>query len=121
LVQHADLHVGVLLDEPPRLAILLRHELLVERRDLDVEVVRRQIEVGRERLDRPSVAVVFEGERTRLVLPDDAVEVEQLRELPFGVVRETNQLVRKLFVFDGALPCSYRAAACGDPPVSNAS
>src|SRR5262249_50565940 len=110
-----------LLDEPARLAVLLRDELLVQRRDLDVEVVHREIEVGRERLHRPAVAVVFENERARLVLPHDAVEVEQLRELPLGVVRKTNQLVRKLFVSDGARPCCYRAAACGVPPVSNAS
>ena len=57
LVQHLDLDLGVQLAQATRLAVLLRHELLVERRDLDVLVVRGQVEVGRERLHRVAVAV----------------------------------------------------------------
>ena len=108
LVQHADRHLGVQLAEPARLAVLLRHELLVQRRDLDVEVVRREIEVGRERLRGPAVAIPLERERARLVLPRDGVEVEQLRELPLRVVREADGLVRKLLGVDGRAP--YRTA-----------
>ena len=57
LVEHADRDLGMLLDEAARLAVLLRHELLVQRGDLDVEVVRGQVEVGGERLHRPAVAI----------------------------------------------------------------
>src|SRR5579871_1730912 len=96
LIQHTDLHVGIQLDEAPRFAVLLRNEPLVERRDFDVEVVGRQVEVGTERLRRVAVAITFEGERTRFVLPRDRIEVEQLRELSLRVVREAHLLVRKL-------------------------
>src|SRR5680860_1844631 len=85
LVEHLDPGARVELAEPARLAILLGHELLVERRDLDVEVVRAEIEVGRETLHRVVVDVAFEGERPRLVLPVDAVEVEELGELALRV------------------------------------
>ena len=111
LVEHADRDVGMQLDEPARLAVLLRHELLVQRRDLDVEVVRGQVEVGSERLHRPAVAIGLQRERARLVLPGDAVEVEQLRELALGVVREPDELVREDFAVDDALPTSLSAAA----------
>ncbi len=36
LVEHLDVDLGVQLTQPARLAVLLRHELLVQRRDLDV-------------------------------------------------------------------------------------
>src|SRR5438874_1186465 len=78
LVQHLDADLGVKLAEPAGLAVLLRDELLVERRDLDVEVVRRQVEIGTERLRGTAVTVAFQRERARLVGPFDAVEVEQL-------------------------------------------
>jgi len=42
-----------------------------------------------------AVAVLLERERARLVLPDDAVEVEELGELPLRVVREADLLVRE--------------------------
>ena len=95
LVEHLDVHLGIQLREPARLAVLLGDQLLVQRGDLDVEVVRREVEVRAERLRRVAVAVGFEHERARLVLPVDGVEVEELRELPFGVVREPHLLVRQ--------------------------
>src|SRR5206468_2836212 len=81
LVEHLDLHVGIQLDQPARLAVLLGDELLVERGDLDVEVIGRKVEVGRERLRGVALAVALQHERARFVLPADRVEVEQLREL----------------------------------------
>jgi hypothetical protein len=50
-----------------------------------------------------ALAVLLEGERARLVLPDDAVEVEQLGELALRVVREPDLLVRER-VGDGSGP-----------------
>jgi hypothetical protein len=67
---------------------------LVERGDLDEQVVGREVEVGTEGLDGIALAVALENERTGLVLPRDAVEVEELRELPLGVVREARVFVR---------------------------
>src|SRR5438132_5701080 len=50
LVQDLDADLGVQLSEPAGLAVLLRDELLVERGDVGVEVVRRQVEIRTERL-----------------------------------------------------------------------
>src|SRR2546429_748142 len=93
LVQNLDADFGVQLAEPAGLAVLLRDELLVERGDLDVEVVRRQVEIGAERLYGPTVTVAFQREGTRLVGPFDAVEVEELGELALRVVSEADGLV----------------------------
>src|SRR5207244_5357488 len=92
------------LAQQPKLAVLLGHQLLVERGDLDVEVVRRQVEVGSERLRRLPVAVRLEDERARLVLPRDAVEVEQLRELTLRVVGEADALVGQQLLDQLAYP-----------------
>jgi hypothetical protein len=51
-------------------------------------VERRKVEVGRERLERPTLLVGVEHERARLVVPLDAVEVEELGEAPLGVMGE---------------------------------
>jgi len=114
LVQDADIDVGIALTQPPRFSILLGHELLVQRRDLDEEVVGRQKEVGCECLSGTILAVPLQRERARLVLPCDAVEVEELRELPLGVVCETDLLVRKLLdVDDGSPIAPPRGASYG--------
>src|SRR5215212_8243180 len=89
LVEDLAVDPRVELAQPPNLAVLLRDELLVQRRDLDVEVVRRQIEVGCEALRRAAVAVPFEIEGPGLVLPVDLIEVEQLPELALAGVGET--------------------------------
>src|SRR5207302_1190362 len=102
-----DLHLGMQLAQASGLPVLLRDELLVERGDLDVQVVRRQIEVGCERLHGLAVAVTFQRERARLVLPLDAVEVEELRELPLRVVRESDLVVwEPTRVLDRSAPLS---------------
>ena len=87
-----DLHVdlGVQLPQPADLAVLLGDQPLVERGDLDVQVVGRQVEVRPEGLGRLAGAVPLEGEFGGLVLPGNPVEVEQLGELPLGVVSEAD-------------------------------
>src|SRR5690242_21704508 len=62
LVQHLDADLGVQFAEPAGFAVLLRDELLVERRDLDVEVVRRQVEIGTERLHGAALTVALQRE-----------------------------------------------------------
>src|SRR6266536_4929310 len=113
LVDELDTHLGVELLEPACLAVLLRDELLVERRDLDVQVVRGEIEVRGESLRRAPVTVTLERERTRLVLPLDAVEVEELRELALGVVGEAHTLVRQRRFARGHVRSA--ALGCGGP------
>ena len=94
LVEDLDLHVGIELAQAAHLPVLLGDQLLVERGDLDEQVVGREVEVGTEGLDGIALAVALENERTGLVLPRDAVEVEELGELALGVVREARVLVR---------------------------
>src|SRR6202049_4256156 len=124
LVENLDAHVGVELSQAAGLAVLLGDQLLVERRDLDVEVVRGQVEVGCECLGGIALPVALQHELTRFVLPRDVVEVEQLRELPLGVVREPHLLVRQ--PLDGqppvapALPASRPAALVPVAPTARA-
>jgi hypothetical protein len=80
--------VRIQLTESANLAILLGHELLTHRGDLDVDVVVRQIEVRPEVLLRFALVVPFEGERPWLVMPFDTVEVEQSSKLTLAVVGE---------------------------------
>src|SRR4029453_1678313 len=88
LVEDLDADVRVELAQAPDLAVLLGHQPLVERGDLDVEPEGGQVEVGAEVLRRLPGGVPLDREGGRLVLPLDPVEVEQPGELPLGVVRE---------------------------------
>jgi hypothetical protein len=83
LVKNLAFDLGVDLAQPADLAVLLGDQLLVQRGDLDEQVVLRQIEVGSEPLGRDTVVVPFDVERARFVLPFDLIEVEQSCELPF--------------------------------------
>jgi hypothetical protein len=67
---------------------------LVHGRDLDVEIVVGQVEVGSEELDRDTVLEPYR-EDLGLVLPRNAVEIEEKRELSLTVVSELD-LVRRL-------------------------
>jgi hypothetical protein len=61
------------LGQQPQLAALARGLVGADRRDLEVEVEIRQVEVGSERLERPALLVAPQDERARLVLPAQAV------------------------------------------------
>jgi hypothetical protein len=95
LVQHFDVDVRMELAEAADLGVLLGHQLLVERGDLDVEVVGREIEVRPESSPRVAVVIPLEGELARFVLPGDAVEVEQVGELALRGMGEANRLVEQ--------------------------
>ena len=86
----------VQLEQPPYLAVLLRDELLVHRRDFDEEILIRKIEIGCEELDGFTGIVVLDSERARLVIPWKAVEIEEERELPLTVVSEIDGVGRRL-------------------------
>ena len=105
-VQDLHPHVGVAGLEQPHLAVLAGDELLAQRRELEVHVERRKVEVRRERFERPALLVCREHERARLVVPLDAVEVEELGETPLGVMSE---------------PGSPERVQSRQPPVPNAS
>src|SRR5436190_869831 len=90
LVEALAAHLRIAFPESSDLSVLLRDELLVQRGDLDVEVVLRQVEVRGELLDDVPVLVPLQVEGGRLVLPFDLIEVEESRELALAVVRESN-------------------------------
>jgi hypothetical protein len=71
---HPDVRVE--LANPAELPILLPHELLAQGRHLEVAVEVRQPEVGGEALDDRPVEVPQDRKRVWLVLPANAVEVE---------------------------------------------
>src|SRR5262245_32967699 len=85
-----DLAVGARIElaQSADLPVLLGDQPLVQRRDLDVQVVLRKVEVRGEPLHHVAVAIPLQVERCGLVLPVDLVEVQQLRELAFACVRE---------------------------------
>src|SRR5215204_596185 len=92
LVEDLALDLRVELAQAANLAVLLGHQPLVERRDLDVEVVHRQEEVRREALNHVPIAVPLEVERPGLVVPFDLVEVQQPGELALAGVREGDRV-----------------------------
>jgi hypothetical protein len=95
LIEDLAADVGVELHQASHLAVLLGDELLVQRRDLDVDVEFGKIEVRREPLRGSAPTVPVDVERRGFVVPRDLVEVEQLPELSFTVVCEANEFVRK--------------------------
>ena len=80
LVKHLDVDVRIDLAQQPDLAVLLGHQRLLHGGQLDVQVELRQVEVRREGLQHASRRVPRDGEAVRLVLPGDAVEIEQVGE-----------------------------------------
>jgi hypothetical protein len=71
-----------------RLSALARRERLAHHGELDVQTVPGQEEVRRERLLHAPVGIAREDEGARLVLPADAVLVEDPSQLPFRRMRE---------------------------------
>jgi hypothetical protein len=88
LVEHFALNIGIQLTKAANLLVLLGHEFLTHRRDLDVDVVFREIEVWLEQLRGFTVITPLDFECAGLVFPVDSVEVKESREFPFAVVGE---------------------------------
>ena len=89
LVEDLAANVGMVLLQLPDLFVLLSHQLLVHRRDLDVEVVVGQVEVRGEEFHRLAVFKT-DGKALGLILPGDAVEIQQKCELTLGVMSEVD-------------------------------
>ena len=89
---HADLRIE--LPQVAQLAVLLPDQRLLERRQLDVQVDLRQVEVGRERLDDRAVGVPGDGEDVGFVSPRDTVEVQDPRQLRLALVCEAGWRIR---------------------------
>ena len=83
------------------LAVLARHERLLHDGDLDEEVLLGKVEVGRERAHDATVLVALEDERLRLVVPGDAVVVEDLRALHLDTVGEPRGLAPTICLENG--------------------
>ena len=97
LVEELDPDVRVSLAQLAQLPVLARDERLLHHGELDVQILLRQIEVGRERLAHPAVLVLLEDEGSRLVEPRDSVVVEHLGALELCLTGEARWL--------GALIC----------------
>jgi hypothetical protein len=83
LVEDLAPHLRIALSQAADLAVLLRDQLLVQGRDLDVLVVGGQVEIGGEPLGDVALGVPVDVEGAGLVVPLDLVEVEKPGELPF--------------------------------------
>ena len=92
LVEDADLDVGLLLAELADLAVLAGHERLAQCRDLKVEVVVRQVEVGSEGRSGIAVDTPLEHERAGLVVPGDALGIEEFGDPALRIVGELHRV-----------------------------
>jgi hypothetical protein len=87
LIEDLALDVRMELLKLADLLVLLGHQLLIHGGDLDEQIVVGEIEVGGEELDGLPF-LVGDGEAAWLVVPRNAVEVEEKSELPLAVVSE---------------------------------
>ena len=102
LVEHLAVDLWIQLLETSHLAVFLRYQLLVHRRDLDEQVVVGQVEVGSEVLAGVPVIIKGDRKRPRLVLPGNTIEIEKKGELALTVVSELGFVSRGLLVDQGA-------------------
>jgi len=94
LIKDLALDIGMSGTKLANLPIFLGDEFLTHGRDLDVDVVLREIEVWTEERRGFACVVPIDRKRGWFVLPVDDVEVQQSRELPFAVVSELGGLGR---------------------------
>src|SRR5450759_331279 len=87
-VEELDADSRIELSQLAQLAVLARHERLLHDRDLQVEILLGEVEVGCERLADTAFIVPREHERGGLVLPRNSVIVENARAFDFCLVRE---------------------------------
>src|ERR1022692_2663845 len=85
-----DLHgqVRIQLPQQPDLAVLARHQRLFHGGEFHVQIELRQIEIGRERFGNASLRIPLYRKIARLVLPGDAVEIQQVGEDLLALVGE---------------------------------
>lgn len=86
LVKDLAMHVGIELRHHPHFAILLGYQLLIHRCYLDEQILSGEEEIGREELMGLAALVPADRKRARLVIPWNAVEVEEESELSFAVM-----------------------------------
>jgi hypothetical protein len=86
LIENLAFDLRVELAQAAHLPILLGHQLLAHRGDLDVEIVIGEVEVGAKELRRGTVGSELDCKLARLVLPVDLVEIEESRKLSFAFV-----------------------------------
>jgi hypothetical protein len=91
-IEELDPDVRIQPAQLPQLPILSSHERLFHHRHLDEEILLREIEVGRERAYDAALLVSVQDEGVRLVIPGDAVVVEDLRALELDAIREARRL-----------------------------
>jgi len=80
-VKDFEVHCRIKLSQLPDLSILLGHEVLLERGQLDIKVELREIEIGGEAFGDFPAAVPIDRKASRLVLPFDLIEVQDPGEL----------------------------------------
>ncbi len=84
------------------LAVLACHERLLHDGDLDEQVLLREIEVGSERTDDAAIVVALENEGVGLVVPRNAVVVEDLGALDLDTVGEPRGFIATICLENGS-------------------
>jgi hypothetical protein len=94
LVEDLAAQMRIQLSQPPNFAVLLGHELLAHRGDLDEQILVGKVEIRSKELAGCAFVIPFDGELLRLVLPRDIVEIEESRELALALVSEIDLVGR---------------------------
>jgi hypothetical protein len=94
-VEELDVDRRVQFAQAAQLAVLLAHELLAQRRHLEIQVELGQEEVGSEALHHRAIQVPQDREGVRFVVPADSVEVQDSCHLRLAGVGEGDPSVHR--------------------------
>lgn len=95
LIEDLAFDVRVIRLQTSDLLVLLGDEFLVHRGYLDVHVVVGKKEVGGEPFGGLPLFVEVDGKALRLVIPGNAIEIEEKSELTLTVVSEVDVMCRR--------------------------
>jgi len=87
-VKQANSHVWIRFAQKPELSILPRDQPLPHCRQLEIQVVVGEIEIGGDERYRSPIPPPAHRERSRLIRPAQPIEREEPRQLDFGRVSE---------------------------------
>ena len=114
LIEDFALDIGMNRLEPADLLVLLGDQLLIHGRDLDVQLVVGQIEIGCEVLGGLPVVIELDREAIGFVVPRNSIEVKEERELALAVVGKFD-FVRRGAVCTQVAPASMAPARSALP------
>jgi len=87
-IEHANLDIGMEFPQSPDFPIFSRNKCLTQCRYLEVEIVVRKVEVWCKCREETAIWSFVKNEGSRLILPSNAIEVEEVGYPPLRIVGE---------------------------------